>query len=97
MCQSQNSTHRVFGFKLHLAIDGQGKPMAFRVTKGNRHGTKEAENSPCKFRGTVTGAIGSVKSKSDSQRAIYALSRMRAETCARRTRKKKRTSFGGGI
>jgi hypothetical protein len=32
--------------------------MTFRVTKDNRHDIKEAENLPCKFRGTATGYEG---------------------------------------
>jgi hypothetical protein len=39
-----SSTRCVHGFKLHLAMDETGKIVAFRLTKGNRHGIKEAEN-----------------------------------------------------
>ncbi|MDR2677288.1 MAG: transposase, partial [Puniceicoccales bacterium] len=39
-----SSTRCVFGFKLHLAFDERGKIVAFRLTDGNRHDVKEAEN-----------------------------------------------------
>ncbi|MDR0679136.1 MAG: hypothetical protein LBF24_02715 [Puniceicoccales bacterium] len=89
-----SSTSRVFSFKFHLAMDGPGKPMAFRITKGNRHDIKATENLPCKFLGMAIGdwAIGTAKSKSSLQRMAYVPSHMRTKTCAKRIRKKKRAS-----
>jgi hypothetical protein len=50
-----SSTRCVYGFKLHLAIDETGKIVAFRLTKGNRHDIKEAENL---LQGRLGTAIG---------------------------------------
>jgi transposase len=52
---AHSSTRCVFGFKLHLAVDGAGKIVAFRLTNGSRHDVKEAENL---LRGRMGTAIG---------------------------------------
>ncbi|MDR0727901.1 MAG: transposase [Puniceicoccales bacterium] len=39
-----SSTRKVFGFKLHIAIDGQGKIVAFRLISGNRHDSDSFSN-----------------------------------------------------
>jgi hypothetical protein len=41
---AHSSTRCIFGFKLHLAIDGTGKIVAFRFTSGSTHDINGAEN-----------------------------------------------------
>jgi hypothetical protein len=60
---AHSSTRKVFGFKLHIAIDGQGKIVAFRLTNGNRQDIKEAENLLRRRMGTAIGDKGHCSSE----------------------------------
>jgi IS5 family transposase len=55
---AHSSTRCIFGFKLHIAIDGDGKIVAFRLTNGSRHDIQEAENLLLGRTGTAIGDKG---------------------------------------
>lgn len=47
-----------FGLKLHLVINNQGELMAFKITRGSRHDSKEAAPMLKKFKGLAFGDKG---------------------------------------
>jgi hypothetical protein len=55
---AHSSTRCIYGFKLHLAINGAGKIVAFRFTNGARHDVKEAEKLLKNCTGAAIGDRG---------------------------------------
>ena len=47
-----------FGLKLHLVINDRGELMAFKITRGSRHDSKEAAPLLRKFKGLAFGDRG---------------------------------------
>lgn len=47
-----------FGLKLHIVINDRGELMAFKITRGNRHDSKEAVPLLKKFKGLAFGDKG---------------------------------------
>jgi transposase len=89
-----SSTRRVFGFKLHIAIDEHGKIVAFRLTNGGRHDIKEAENL---LRGRIGTAIGDKGYCSAQVKERLAQDGLRFVTHARRNMKNGNTEEEKGL
>lgn len=85
---AHSSTRCIFGFKLHLAIDGDGKIVAFRFTNGSTHDINEAENL---LRGRMGTAIGDKGYCSQQLKTRLAERGLQFITPARRNMKNKNT------